>query len=307
MDKALFSPERMPALSEHDQAMLEQLLLGLTGSVRMHVVLSSLSGSTVDHCRQLLVDRLRQSGVARIESFVSSNTEQLVSRFNALVAALPLEQALQRSTDAAATAQAKVTVFVVHDSAQVQLHDVRLLARLARDFPGAHVRVLLACDTEVDTAERIQALGHNQVLHWAIEPFALRPHEPFAEKPGLAGQPAGDTAHSEAAAPRPGPAGLDAWGPLKRLMPGRAPPAAEVAGEVPPRSPVGPSQRALRRAAMGFLLGMIALYALVALGTAWQGRGSGAPASPAQVPVKNALAPTAPFSQPGSQPRAATP
>jgi hypothetical protein len=298
MDKALFSTERMPALREHDQAMLEQMVLGLTGAVRLHVVLSSTSGSSVDRVRQLLVDRLRQSGVARIESFVSSTTEQLVARFNERVSTMPMQQALQRAPDTAATALAKVTVFVVHDSSQVQLHDIRLLARLARDFPGAHVRVLLACDPEVDTAARIQALGQNQVLHWAIEPFAMRVRESLDANAGLSDPHGID---NEDAAIQATPAGrrtlsLGALGLKQRLKPAAVAPASGP--EAKSRNPLGTSQRSMRRAAIGFLLGMLALYALVALGSAWQGRGSDSPASPVQVPTKHARAATALFSQP---------
>jgi hypothetical protein len=271
MDRQAFSSDTTPGLREQDEAMLEQLLLGLSSPSRMHVVLSSPSRLAVERYRQLLVERLRRRDDVRIETFLSSNTEQLVARFNALVGAMPLQQALDREAADTSTP----TVFVVHDTPLVQLHELRLLAQLARDFPGASVRVLLAADPDNDVAARVQVLGKNQVLHWAIEP----PSPSDISQVDTLDTPAEEAEASEDESTE---IKLDAWAQPRRLRPVDSKPESAPAGQ---SHTGGPSQRALRRAAVAFLLGMLGLYVVVAISTAWKGSGEkaveGAKAEPA--------------------------
>lgn len=149
-------------LRTSDQMRIEGLIHGLRQE-GMNVLLTSERSAMVDHYGRLLVRRLRAQADLVVEVIFPTTIEMLLGRFNQWLSEIPLAEAQQ-----APEAGGKTRVFVVHDAEAVAETELQVMARLAVDFPGLNVRVVLLMGDEGDVARRRNLLGR-RVLQWTIE------------------------------------------------------------------------------------------------------------------------------------------
>ena len=154
--------EAEACLRTSDRMRLEGLVHGLQHD-GMNVLLTSERTTLVDHYGRLLVRRLRAQPQLQVEVIFPTTTDMLLGRFNQWLAEIPLAQA-----QAAATPGSLVRVFVVHDAEAVAETELQVMARLALDFPGLCVRVVLLMGDDGDVSRRRNLLGR-RVLQWTIE------------------------------------------------------------------------------------------------------------------------------------------
>lgn len=154
--------EAEACLRTSDHMRLEGLVHGLRHE-GMSVVLCSERPALVDHYGRLLVRRLRAHPDLHVEVIFPTTTDLLLGRFNQWLAEIPLAQA-----QAAPSPDATTRVFVVHDAEAVAETELQVMARLAVDFPGLCVRVVLLMGDDGDVQRRRQLLGR-RVLQWTVE------------------------------------------------------------------------------------------------------------------------------------------
>lgn len=145
-----------------DSARMDGLIHGLR-SEGMNLLLCSERPALVDHYGRLLVRRLRSQPDLRVEVIFPTTTDLLLKRFNQWLSEIPIAQA-----QAQAAPDAITRVFVVHDAEAVAPTELQVMARLAVDFPGLCVRVVLLMGEDGDVAQRRSLLGR-RVLQWTIE------------------------------------------------------------------------------------------------------------------------------------------
>lgn len=154
--------ETEACLRTSDRMRIEGLVHGLRDE-GMNVLLTSERAPLVDHYGRLLVRRLRAQSDLMVEVIFPTTTDMLLGRFNQWLSEIPLAQA-----QAAAAPGAATRVFVVHDAEAVAETELQIMARLAVDFPGLCVRVVLLMNNEGDVSRRRNLLGR-RVLQWTVE------------------------------------------------------------------------------------------------------------------------------------------
>ncbi len=127
-----------------------------------NVLISAEHPGVLDHYSRLLVRRLRQEPNLHIEVVFATTTEVLLQRFNQWLASVPLQQAREAPLHGA-----PVRVLVVNDGGAVQQSELQVMARLALDFPGVNVRLVLVMDEGPEVSTRRALLGKRHV-HWRI-------------------------------------------------------------------------------------------------------------------------------------------
>jgi hypothetical protein len=133
---------------------LEQALV----SERLNVLMASDDAVMLDTCAKGLVDRLRNHHGAHVSLLFEINRELILERFNALVDALPVEQAR-----AAAPADAPFQVWLLQVRSTESEEQARLLMRLTQDFPGAGLcLILIASNRSVESL--VNAPGGRQLV-----------------------------------------------------------------------------------------------------------------------------------------------
>lgn len=154
--------ETQAYLRAADRLRLEGMVHGLRQE-GMSLLLCSERPALVDHYGRMLVRRLRSLPDLRVEVIFPTTTDMLLARFNQWLAEIPITEA-----QAAPQPEAMTRVFVVHDAEAVAETELQVMARLAVDFPGLCVRVVLLMGDEGDVARRRALLGR-RVLQWTVE------------------------------------------------------------------------------------------------------------------------------------------
>ena len=101
------------------------------------MALSSDNDGVLDHYGRLVLAKLRKTEGLQIEVFLPQNTEQLLERYNQILADLSIVDARKASGSPAPR-----RVLLAHDAKALSTRDLQLLARLVQDFPEigrAHV------------------------------------------------------------------------------------------------------------------------------------------------------------------------
>lgn len=149
-------------LRTSDRLRLEGLIHGVRSDA-MNLLLVSERSSLVEHYGRLLVRRLRAHADLIVEVVFPTTTEILLGRFNQWLSEISLEKA-----QASPSPDAVTRVFVVHDAEAVAETELQVMSRLAADFPGLCVRVVLLMGNESEVSRRRGLLGR-RVLQWTIE------------------------------------------------------------------------------------------------------------------------------------------
>lgn len=260
-------------LRTSDRMRIEGLVHGLREE-GMSVLLTSERPALVDHYGRLLVRRLRAHPDLAVEVIFPTTTDMLLARFNQWLSEIPMSEA-----QAAPVPGGKTRVFVVHDAEAVAETELQVMARLAVDFPGLCVRVVLLMGDENDVARRRNLLGR-RVLQWTIETPETKELEHLLNQ-------AADGAQREAVTrwlerlglkdAETAPPELDVWVRPSWAVPpptdaviDKYEPPQESEIEPPPAPAPDAQQRLLRRKRWGFVVLSVAVLMLCAvLVVAW--------------------------------------
>ena len=129
----------------------------------------------LDHFARQIQLRLTEAIRCDIEFCASTNSEQLVQKFNQLLGQLSIDQALDKD---AAHAPRRYLVF--RDSILTQEFELQLLARLVKAFPAGNISVILLINSAHNHRGKLEAFGKN-LLKWYVETRAGVKREPLRD------------------------------------------------------------------------------------------------------------------------------
>ena len=107
----------------------------------------------LDHYCRMLVTRMRDVDRFQLEVFLPLTTESLLTRFNDMLTAITMEQAVRPPAP-----EQPVRLLVVNDARMVNEEQWSLLVRLLADFPGVNARLVLVIN-------KSGWPGHEKLLH----------------------------------------------------------------------------------------------------------------------------------------------
>ena len=157
-----------------DRLRFEILLKSLTeGSLNLAVL--SDHDQVLDFYGTLFEERLRAKGETQIEFCASTNSEQLVQKFNEILSELTLNQALEKEAK-----HAPRRYLVFRDSILMQDFELQLLARLVNGFPAGNISVILLLKRSGSFRNKLDAFGKN-LLQWEVEAKVGEVKEPLKD------------------------------------------------------------------------------------------------------------------------------
>ena len=148
--------------SPGDRLRFEILLKSLTeGSINLAVL--SDHEQVLDDYGNLFEERLRAKGETHIEWCNSTNSENLVQKFNEILSEITLDQALEKDKK-----HAPRRFLLFRDSILMQDFELQLLARLVNGFPAGNISIILLINRAGNYQRKIEAFGKN-LLKWEVE------------------------------------------------------------------------------------------------------------------------------------------
>lgn len=119
----------------------------------------------LDHYCRILISRLKDNPLFKLEVFLSTSKDGLLKRFNQMLSNLSIDEARQPPS-----ANSSVQLLVINDAGAIKDQEWALLTRLIRDFPGANVRCAMFVDksSSLELEAKIEKLGrkvHKWVVH----------------------------------------------------------------------------------------------------------------------------------------------
>jgi hypothetical protein len=146
-----------------DRFRLEGCVAGLVRDGRS-LALSSHREAALDHYSRLLISRLRESSpMSPLEVYFPADTAAMLTRFNDVLAAQSVQQAMQLPG-----LDSPPRIWIVHDAGALADHEVKLLARLVQNFPGANIRIVLLLGTSTQSRKVFDSFDR-RMLRWDIE------------------------------------------------------------------------------------------------------------------------------------------
>jgi hypothetical protein len=146
-----------------DRFRLEGCVAGLVRDGRS-LALSSNREAALDHYSRLLISRLRESSpLSPLEVYFPADTAAMLTRFNDVLAAQSVQQAMQLPG-----LDSPPRIWIVHDAGALADHEVKLLARLVQNFPGANIRIVLLLGTSNQSRKVFDSFDR-RMLRWDIE------------------------------------------------------------------------------------------------------------------------------------------
>ena len=146
-----------------DRFRLEGCVAGLVRDGRS-LALSSNREAALDHYSRLLISRLRESSPqSPLEVYFPADTSAMLTRFNDVLAAQSVQQAMQMPG-----LDSPPRIWIVHDAGALADHEVKLLARLVQNFPGANIRIVLLLGTSTQSRKVFDSFDR-RMLRWDIE------------------------------------------------------------------------------------------------------------------------------------------
>ena len=128
------------------------------------LALSSNREAALDHYSRLLIARLRESSpLSPLEVYFPADTAAMLARFNDVLAAQSVQQAMQMPG-----LDSSPRIWIVHDAGALADHEVKLLARLVQNFPGANIRIVLLLGTSTQSRKVFDSFDR-RMLRWDIE------------------------------------------------------------------------------------------------------------------------------------------
>jgi hypothetical protein len=146
-----------------DRFRLEGCVAGLVRDGRS-LALSSNREAALDHYSRLLIARLRESSpLSPLEVYFPADTAAMLTRFNDVLAEQSVQQAMKIPG-----LESPARIWIVHDAGALADHEVKLLARLVQNFPGANIRIVLLLGTSVQSRKVFDSFDR-RMLRWDIE------------------------------------------------------------------------------------------------------------------------------------------
>ena len=146
-----------------DRFRLEGCVAGLLRDGRS-LALSSNREAALDHYSRLLIARLRESSpLSPLEVYFPADTAAMLTRFNDVLAEQSVQQAMKLPG-----LDSPARIWIVHDAGALADHEVKLLARLVQNFPGANIRIVLLLGTSVQSRKVFDSFDR-RMLRWDIE------------------------------------------------------------------------------------------------------------------------------------------
>ena len=146
-----------------DRFRLEGCVAGLVRDGRS-LALSSNREAALDHYSRLLIARLRESSpLSPLEVYFPADTAAMLTRFNDVLAEQSVQQAMK-----VPGLESPARIWIVHDAGALADHEVKLLARLVQNFPGANIRIVLLLGTSVQSRKVFDSFDR-RMLRWDIE------------------------------------------------------------------------------------------------------------------------------------------
>ena len=118
----------------------------------------------LDHYCRILISRLKDNPLFKLEVFLSTSKDGLLKRFNQMLSNLSIDEARQPPS-----ANSSVQLLVINDAGAIKDQEWALLTRLIRDFPGANVRCAMFVDksSSLELEAKIEKLGR-KVHKWLV-------------------------------------------------------------------------------------------------------------------------------------------
>ena len=118
----------------------------------------------LDHYCRILISRLKDNPLFKLEVFLSTSKDGLLKRFNQMLSNLSIDEARQPPN-----ANSAVQLLVINDAGAIKDQEWALLTRLIRDFPGANVRCAMFVDksSSLELEAKIEKLGR-KVHKWLV-------------------------------------------------------------------------------------------------------------------------------------------
>jgi hypothetical protein len=119
----------------------------------------------LDHYCRMLVTRMRDVDRFQLEVFLPLTTESLLTRFNDMLTAITMEQAVRPPAP-----EQPVRLLVVNDARMVNDEQWSLLVRLLADFPGVNARLVLVINKSGWPGhEKLLYILGKKMHRWMIE------------------------------------------------------------------------------------------------------------------------------------------
>ena len=127
----------------------------------MSLAIIGANDACVDHYCRMLVKRLRAVPEILLEVHSPTNTEELLDRFNEILASLSTAEAMDRRNPLA-----PLRILILGKADTINPAGGRLLARLVNSFPGANTQlILLQSDS---SQEKLMDLFGRRLLRWSV-------------------------------------------------------------------------------------------------------------------------------------------
>ncbi|MEY4284608.1 MAG: SPOR domain-containing protein [Betaproteobacteria bacterium] len=147
--------------SPADKMRLEVLLKSLLEG-RLNLAILGHDEVALAHYARQIHEHLKDNG-QRVELWSSAESEQLVGRFNQILAELTLKQAQDKLMTSADR-----LYLIFPDTHSIADFELQLLARLVNGFPASNINVILLINRLEPFEKKLQAFGKN-LLQWVLE------------------------------------------------------------------------------------------------------------------------------------------
>ena len=147
--------------SPADKMRLDVLLNSLLEG-RLNLAILGHDEIALAHYARTIHEHLRQHG-QQVELWSSAESDQLVDRFNRILADLTLKQAQDK-----VQTSAQRLYLIFPDTHAIADFELQLLARLVNGFPASNINVILIINRLEPFERKLQAFGKN-LLQWILE------------------------------------------------------------------------------------------------------------------------------------------
>ena len=148
--------------SHADKLRFEILLKSLREG-RLNLAILGDDEAALTHYGRRIFQYLREQGEEHVELWTSADSDRLVDRFNEILSHLTLDEALDKSSQAAPK-----RYMIFPDTHGIQDFELQLLARLVNGFPASNINVILLINSRSAYEKKLSAFGKN-LLQWVLE------------------------------------------------------------------------------------------------------------------------------------------
>ena len=131
----------------------------------LHFVMTSQFDGPIDHYGKIFLNRLKMRSGLAVETFMPASTESFITRFNALLNDVSVDQARGEKEN-----QSAGRIIVINDLATADNESLSLLMRLISDFPGLNIRLVFLVGHVPKHMERVLERLGSKLVRWEVAP-----------------------------------------------------------------------------------------------------------------------------------------